>query len=53
MPGLSTSTINGKFSLRASVTGTIYMDNVQVSKDDLLPEGLGMQVVSAQVIAAL
>uniref|UniRef100_A0A224XD94 Putative acyl-coa dehydrogenase lipid metabolism n=1 Tax=Panstrongylus lignarius TaxID=156445 RepID=A0A224XD94_9HEMI len=43
MPGLSTTTIHGKFSLRASITGSIYMDNVEVSKNNMLPDGLGMQ----------
>ena len=30
MPGLETTKISGKFSLRASDTGTIFMDNVRV-----------------------
>ncbi len=30
MPGLETTKINGKFSLRASDTGMIFMDNVRV-----------------------
>ena len=29
-PGLSTSVIHGKFSLRASITGSIFMDDVRV-----------------------
>jgi glutaryl-CoA dehydrogenase len=40
--GLSTSKIEGKFSLRASATGEIAMDDVAVPRDRLLPgvEGL-------------
>ena len=37
MPGLETHNIEGKFSLRASPTGTIFMDNVVVPADNLLP----------------
>ncbi len=42
MPGLSAPKIEGKFSLRASVTGEIVMDNVFVPQENLLPgvEGL-------------
>ena len=42
MKGLSTSKIEGKFSMRASVTGQIAMDNVQVPEANRLPgvEGL-------------
>ena len=36
--GLSTPTIEGKFALRASVTGQIFLDNVFVPKEKLLPE---------------
>jgi len=36
--GLTTPTIEGKFSLRASVTGQIFLDDVFVSEDKLLPE---------------
>ena len=35
--GLTTPTIEGKFALRASVTGQIFLDNVKVSKDKILP----------------
>ncbi|MGR3659723.1 MAG: acyl-CoA dehydrogenase [Paracoccaceae bacterium] len=43
MAGLSAPKIDGKLSLRASVTGEIIMDNVEVGEDALLPntEGLG------------
>jgi glutaryl-CoA dehydrogenase len=42
MKGLSTPAIHGKISLRASTTGEIVMDNVEVGEDALLPgvEGL-------------
>ena len=38
LKGLSTPTIEGKFALRASVTGQIFLDNVFVSKDKVLPK---------------
>ncbi|WP_162630777.1 acyl-CoA dehydrogenase [Paracoccus endophyticus] len=43
MKGLSAPKIEGKLSLRASVTGEIVMDEVEVGEDALLPnaEGLG------------
>ena len=37
MEGLSAPKIEGKFSLRASVTGMIVMDEVKVPKENLLP----------------
>ncbi len=42
MKGLSAPKVGGKLSLRASITGEIVMDNVEVSEDALLPgvEGL-------------
>ncbi len=42
MKGLSTPKIDGKFSLRASITGEVVMDDVFVPDDNLLPgvEGL-------------
>ena len=40
MKGLSTPTIEGKFSLRASVTGEIVMDEVFVPEENMLP-GVG------------
>ena len=36
--GLSTPVIEGKFSLRASITGQIFLEDVFVSKDKLLPK---------------
>jgi glutaryl-CoA dehydrogenase len=43
MPGLEAPPIEGKFSLRASATGMILMDDVYVPDEGLLPkaEGLG------------
>ena len=35
--GLTTPPIEGKFALRASITGQIFLDNVEVSKDKILP----------------
>uniref|UniRef100_A0A146KZ20 Glutaryl-CoA dehydrogenase, mitochondrial n=2 Tax=Lygus hesperus TaxID=30085 RepID=A0A146KZ20_LYGHE len=40
--GLNTSKIQGKFSLRASETGMIFMDNVEVSEYQLLPKAFGL-----------
>lgn len=41
-PGLSTPKIEGKFSLRASVTGMIQLQDAMVSKDKLLPDISGL-----------
>jgi glutaryl-CoA dehydrogenase len=43
MPGLSYPKIKGKFSLRASNTGMIFMDNVMVPKENLLPLTKGLK----------
>ena len=43
MKGLSAPKIEGKFSLRASVTGEIVMDNVEVPEDALLPNVQGLK----------
>ncbi|WP_028773196.1 acyl-CoA dehydrogenase [Shewanella waksmanii] len=43
MPGLSAPKIEGKFSLRASITGEIVMDNVEVSESALLPNVSGLK----------
>jgi len=40
--GLSTPTIKGKVSLRASVTGEIVMDGVEVAETQLLPDASGL-----------
>jgi glutaryl-CoA dehydrogenase len=43
MEGLSTPTIEGKFSLRASVTGEIVMQDVFVPAENLLPNAAGLK----------
>jgi glutaryl-CoA dehydrogenase len=43
MPGLSAPKIEGKFSLRASITGEIVMDNVWVPEANLLPNVSGLK----------
>lgn len=43
MKGLSAPKIEGKFSLRASITGEIVMDNVEVGEDALLPHVKGLK----------
>jgi len=43
MAGLSTPKIEGKLSLRASVTGEIVMDGVEVGEDALLPNVQGLR----------
>jgi len=43
MKGLSAPPIHGKFSLRASITGEIVMDEVHVPEDALLPGVTGLK----------
>ncbi|MEM1265061.1 MAG: acyl-CoA dehydrogenase [Pseudomonadota bacterium] len=43
MPGLSAPKIGGKLSLRASVTGEIVMDGVEVGEEALLPGVSGLR----------
>lgn len=43
MKGLSAPKIGGKLSLRASITGEIVMDNVEVGEDALLPDVEGLK----------
>ncbi|MEM8937438.1 MAG: acyl-CoA dehydrogenase, partial [Pseudomonadota bacterium] len=43
MEGLSAPKIEGKFSLRASITGEIVMDDVFVPEDNLLPNVQGLK----------
>ena len=43
MKGLSTPKIEGKFSMRASLTGEIVMDDVFVPEENLLPEVAGLR----------
>jgi len=42
MGGLSTPKIEGKVSLRASVTGEIVLENVEIPEDALLPNARGL-----------
>ncbi|XP_027441736.1 glutaryl-CoA dehydrogenase, mitochondrial isoform X2 [Zalophus californianus] len=42
MRGLSAPKIEGKFSLRASSTGMIVMDNVEVPEENVLPDVSGL-----------
>jgi glutaryl-CoA dehydrogenase len=42
MKGLSAPKIEGKFSLRASTTGEIVMDNVEVPEENRLPNAKGL-----------
>jgi glutaryl-CoA dehydrogenase len=43
MKGLATRKIEGKFSVRASPTGEIVMDDVFVPEENLLPNGSGLK----------
>jgi glutaryl-CoA dehydrogenase len=43
MKGLSAPKIGGKLSLRASITGEIVLDNVEVGEDALLPNVEGLK----------
>lgn len=43
MKGLSAPKIEGKFSLRASVTGEIFMEDVEVPEENLLPNVEGLE----------
>lgn len=51
MKGLSTPKIEGKFSLRASSTGMIIMDDVEVPEENLLPNvsGLGVSIAHCRM----
>jgi glutaryl-CoA dehydrogenase len=42
MPGLTAPKIEGKFSLRASQTGMIFMDDVRVPASAMLPKAKGL-----------
>jgi len=42
MKGFETPKIEGKFSLRASVTGSISLSDVEVPEENLLPNGKGL-----------
>ncbi len=43
--GLTTPKIEGKFSLRASVTGEIAMNDVEIPEDRMLPDADGLKAV--------
>jgi glutaryl-CoA dehydrogenase len=42
MKGLSTPKIEGKFSLRASITGQIVMEDVEIPASNMLPNAIGL-----------
>lgn len=44
MKGLTAPKIEGKFSLRASITGQIAMDDVEVPEENMLPKVMGLGV---------
>lgn len=46
MKGLSAPKIEGKFSLRASVTGQIVMEDVVVPEDNILEGVKGLKVIN-------
>lgn len=50
MKGLTTPKIEGKFSLRASSTGMIVMDEVEVPEENLLPNVSGLAVSGAKTV---
>ena len=41
---VSTPKLNGKFSMRASITGMILMDDVMVPVENMLPNVTGLKV---------
>ena len=47
MKGLSAPKIEGKFSLRASITGQVVMEEVEVPEENLLPSVQGLKVSAA------
>ncbi|MGH0129181.1 UNVERIFIED_CONTAM: hypothetical protein FKN15_037621 [Acipenser sinensis] len=53
MPGLSTPQIQGKFSLRASATGMIIMEDVEVPEENLLPHVTGLASYAIYVYKVL
>jgi hypothetical protein len=44
MKGLTAPKIEGKFSLRASITGQIAMDDVEVPEENMMPNVIGLGV---------
>lgn len=49
MRGLTAPAIHGKFSLRASITGQISMEEVEVPKENMLPNAKGLGVITCYV----
>ena len=43
MPGFTTNDIKGKFSLRASITSELVLDDVRVPRENLLPNVVGLK----------
>jgi len=43
MPGFEAPEIEQKFSLRASITSALFLENVRVPKESVLPEALGLR----------
>jgi len=41
--GLSTNKIEGKFSLRASITGEVVLDNVHIPEENIFPDVKGLR----------
>lgn len=41
--GLATPKIEGKFSLRSSITGMIFLDDVEVPEENVLPKAQGLK----------
>ena len=42
-PGFDTQEIENKFSLRASITGSLFLDNVRVPEANVLPGAIGLK----------
>jgi glutaryl-CoA dehydrogenase len=42
MEGLTAPAIKNKLALRASITGSVFMEDVQLGEDALLPKSLGL-----------
>ncbi len=53
MKGLSAPVIEGKFSLRASMTGQIVMEEVEISEDNILPGVEGLKVYGRDRVALM
>ena len=43
MPGFDAQEIHNKFSLRASITGALFFDNVRIPNSNVLPGIVGMK----------